>query len=105
MLMQLQREQIAEYGRKMLADGLTRNSGGYLAAFDRENRLAAVTPSGMAYSVMTPEDIVILDLNGNVIDGQHNPSSEWNMHAFRKAAYQYGSDFCRRQNILEPGGC
>ena len=77
MLMQLQREQIAEYGRKMLADGLTRNSGGYLAAFDRENRLAAVTPSGMAYEQMRPEDVVVADLSGRVLEGNGRPSTEW----------------------------
>lgn len=77
MLMQTIREQIAEYGRKMLEDGLTRNTGGYLASFDRKLGLAAVTPSGMAYEKIRPEDVVIVDLDGNKIEGTGKPSTEW----------------------------
>ncbi len=41
----------------------------------------AITPSGMDYSVMTPEDIVVMQLDGTVVHGAHKPSSEWKMHA------------------------
>jgi len=40
----------------------------------------AITPSGIAYETMQPEDIVIIDLRGNVVDGHYKPSSETPMH-------------------------
>ena len=77
MLMQQQREEIAYYGRKMLHDGLTRNTGGYLSAYDREAKLIAVSPSGMPYDDIRPEDVVVVDLAGNVLEGTGRPSTEW----------------------------
>lgn len=40
----------------------------------------AITPSGIDYFEMTTEDIVVLDLEGNVVEGTRKPSSEWQMH-------------------------
>lgn len=40
-----------------------------------------VTPSGIAYTDLIPDDLVKLDLEGNLLDGQLPPSSEWQMHA------------------------
>ncbi|NIJ40267.1 L-fuculose-phosphate aldolase [Parvibaculum indicum] len=39
-----------------------------------------VTPSGVAYTDLVPDDLVKLDLEGNLLDGQLPPSSEWQMH-------------------------
>lgn len=40
----------------------------------------AITPSGIDYFKLKPEDIVIMDLDGNIIDGIQKPSSEYSMH-------------------------
>ena len=40
----------------------------------------AITPTGVQYDEMTAEDLVIIDLNGVVVDGRHKPSSETPMH-------------------------
>lgn len=40
----------------------------------------AITPSGIDFFEITPEDIVILDLDGKIVEGTRNPSSEWEMH-------------------------
>ena len=77
MFMQTQREQVAEFGRKMLEKGLTRNTGGYLSIIDREAGGVAVCPSGMEYMLIQPEDVVIMDLEGNKLDGSRRPSTEW----------------------------
>ncbi|WP_410207358.1 L-fuculose-phosphate aldolase [Fusobacterium sp.] len=39
-----------------------------------------ITPSGIDFFQIQPEDIVIMDLNGKVVEGTRNPSSEWEMH-------------------------
>ncbi len=46
----------------------------------REGDYVAIKPSGIEYDNMSPDDIVILDLNGNKIDGKYNPSSDTPTH-------------------------
>jgi len=40
----------------------------------------AISPSGMDYFETKPEDVVVMDLNGKIVDGFRKPSSEWRMH-------------------------
>ena len=49
----------------------------------------AITPSGIDFFEIQPEDIVIIDVDGNVIEGNRTPSSEWAMHVM---AYKYRDD-------------
>lgn len=80
MLMQKARKSLIKYGIKICQAGLTKGTGGNLSVFDRENGLMAITPSGIDFFQITPEDIVILDLEGNTVEGTRKPSSEWEMH-------------------------
>lgn len=86
MRMEKERALIAEYGRKMSSAGLSHGTAGNISIYDRETRLMAITPSGVNYFDITPEDIVIMDLEGNVVEGIRKPSSESGLHAgFYKA--------------------
>ncbi|MEY8416899.1 L-fuculose-phosphate aldolase [Tissierella praeacuta] len=78
--MKSQREQLVEYGKKLITSGLTKGTGGNLSIFDREQKLIAITPSGIDYFNIKSEDIVIMDINGQQIDGNKTPSSEFEMH-------------------------
>lgn len=80
MLMLEERKELIEYGKKLVNAGLTKGTGGNLSIFDRENGLVAITPSGIDFFEIQPEDIVILDINGNKVEGDRVPSSEWEMH-------------------------
>ncbi|WP_319764747.1 L-fuculose-phosphate aldolase [Maridesulfovibrio sp.] len=80
MLLKKERELVVEYGMKMLESGLTTGTGGNLSIFDREQGLLAISPSGLDYRLSTPEDIVVIDLDGNVIDSKCKPSSEYGFH-------------------------
>ena len=40
-----------------------------------------ITPGSYPYEIMTPEDAMVIDLDGNILEGVHKPSSEWRMHA------------------------
>lgn len=80
MLLQHEREKIVEYGKKLITSGLTKGTGGNISIFNREKRLAAISPSGLDYFETNPEDIVVVDLDGNVVDGARKPSSELEMH-------------------------
>lgn len=80
MLYQKERELIVEYGKKLIESNLTKGTGGNISIFIRDKKVMAITPSGIDYFKTKPEDILIMDLEGNVVDGNHKPSSEYSMH-------------------------
>lgn len=80
MLLQEQRELVVEYGKKLVTTGLTDGTFGNLSVLDRESGLMAISPSGMDYFATTPEDVVVTDLEGKVVDGKRKPSSELDLH-------------------------
>ena len=53
---------------------------GNVSEIDRESGLVVITPSGMPYGAMTPDDMVIVDLNGNIVEGKRCPSSDLPTH-------------------------
>ena len=55
---------------------------GNVSAVDREKKVFAIKPSGVPYEELKPEDIVILDFDNNVIEGEMRPSSDTKTHAF-----------------------
>lgn len=76
--LQEQREKVSELGREMLEQGLTKGTGGNISARDGDH--VAISPSGMNYTEITPEDVPVVDLHGNKVDGDRDPSSEIAMH-------------------------
>lgn len=60
--------------------GLVTFTWGNVSQYDRETGLVAIKPSGVEYDTMTAEDIVVLDLQGNVVDGSLKPSSDAPTH-------------------------
>ncbi|UKM66521.2 L-ribulose-5-phosphate 4-epimerase [Flavobacteriaceae bacterium GSB9] len=55
---------------------------GNVSAVDRENKVFAIKPSGVAYEELKPEDIVIVDFDNNIIEGDMRPSSDTKTHAY-----------------------
>jgi len=78
MLLEAERTQIIECCRKMTVDELTVGTSGNVSV--RVGDLVAISPSGIDYDVLTPELIVVTDLEGNVVDGTKRPSTELPMH-------------------------
>ena len=89
MLLQKEREELVKYGKMIIQAGLTKGTGGNFSVYNREEGLMAITPSGIPYMIMKPEDIVIMDLKGNIVEGELVPSSEHAMHAM---VYEKRSD-------------
>jgi L-fuculose-phosphate aldolase len=81
MLLQQERELIVEYGKKLITSGLTKGTGGNISIYNREENLMAISPSGLDYFKTNPEDIVVLDVEGTVIEGNRKASSELGMHS------------------------
>ena len=53
---------------------------GNVSAIDRESGLFVIKPSGVDYDKLTPEMMVVMDLNGNKVEGDLNPSSDTATH-------------------------
>ena len=71
---------LVETGVKILEEGLTVGTWGNFSVRDPETGLIYITPSGMDYRTIQPDDIVVLDSNINVVDGFRVPSIEKGMH-------------------------
>ncbi|WP_348812755.1 L-ribulose-5-phosphate 4-epimerase [Flavobacterium maritimum] len=55
---------------------------GNVSAVDRKNGVFAIKPSGVPYEDLKPEDIVIVDFDNNIIEGNMRPSSDTKTHAY-----------------------
>lgn len=60
--------------------GLVTFTWGNVSAIDREKGLFVIKPSGVEYDRLQPEDMVVMDLEGNKVEGKYNPSSDTATH-------------------------
>lgn len=80
MLLEKERISVIENCKKLVTHGLTKGTGGNISFFAREENLMVISASGLDYFQVQPEDIVVMNMAGKVIDGKRKPSSEWSMH-------------------------
>lgn len=74
------KEIVFEANIELVQQKLVIYTWGNASAIDRENNLIAIKPSGVSYKDMRPEHMVIIDLQGNVVDGRLKPSSDTPTH-------------------------
>lgn len=74
------KEQVCSWALRAYRDGLFEGTCGNLSVCDRRQGIVVITPSGLPYERYRPEDMVVIDLEGNVLEGAGKPSSEWIMH-------------------------
>lgn len=72
------RAEVVQYANRMTSDGLVVGTSGNISV--RVDDLIAVTPSGVDYATMRPEDVPVVRLDGTVVDGALKPTSELPMH-------------------------
>lgn len=80
MLMEKERRQIVEFSKRLLTDNLTKGTSGNISIYRPDLAYMAISPSGMDYNMLTPEDVVVMDLDHRVIEGARKPSSEYDLH-------------------------
>jgi L-ribulose-5-phosphate 4-epimerase len=73
------KQQVFETTLKLVDNDLIRLSSGNISMRLPDGNIA-ITPSGILYDRMEPEDIIIMDLNGNKVEGHYKPSSEKALH-------------------------
>lgn len=79
MLEELKR-QVYEANMLLPKYGMVTFTWGNVSQIDRESGLFAIKPSGVEYDKLTPDDMVIMDLEGNRVEGRYNPSSDTLTH-------------------------
>jgi L-fuculose-phosphate aldolase len=73
-----ERERIVAAARRLAGDGQVTGTAGNLS--ERAGSLVAVTPTGAALDLLTPEQIAVVDLAGEQVDGKLRPTSELGLH-------------------------
>ena len=83
------REEVLAANLALPAHGLVTLTWGNVSGIDRERGLVAIKPSGVPYESMTLADIVLLDLDGNVVEGERRPSTDTPTHLELYRAYDW----------------
>jgi L-fuculose-phosphate aldolase len=78
MMLAAEREAVARASRHLAAKGLVIGTAGNISA--RQGDLVAVTPTGSDLADVTPEMVTVIDLDGNIVDGDLRPTSEVPLH-------------------------
>lgn len=81
MLEQL-KEEVFKANIDLVKHGLVIFTWGNASGIDREKGLFVIKPSGVDYEVMKPDDMVVVDMEGNVVEGKLKPSSDMPTHLF-----------------------
>ena len=74
------KEEVCRANLELPKFGLVTFTWGNVSGIDRESGLVVIKPSGVSYDSMTAEDMVVVDLDGNVIEGKWRPSSDTATH-------------------------
>jgi L-ribulose-5-phosphate 4-epimerase len=74
------KKQVLEANLALPAHGLVTFTWGNVSGIDHERGLMVIKPSGVAYDGMTADDMVVVDLDGNVVEGKWKPSSDTPTH-------------------------
>ena len=81
MTLEKMKQDVLRTAKKAYDEKLMAGTSGNMSVFDPEHQWIIITPSSYDYSIMEEKDIVVIDLEGNIVEGIHRPSSEWKMHA------------------------
>jgi len=83
------REDVLAANLALPALGLVTLTWGNVSGIDRERGVVAIKPSGVSYESMTAEDIVLVDLEGNVLEGERRPSTDTPSHLELYRAHEW----------------
>jgi len=74
------KEKVYKANMDLVKHGLVIFTWGNVSGIDRETGLVVIKPSGVSYDTLKPSDLPVIDLDGNVIEGDLNPSSDTPTH-------------------------
>jgi L-fuculose-phosphate aldolase len=68
--------------KTITAHGLTVGTAGNISARASDDNVFVITPTSINYDTLTPEDLVVVDFKGEIVEGKYKPSVEVSMHQF-----------------------
>lgn len=74
------KQQVYQANIDLVKHGLVIFTWGNVSAIDREKNVVVIKPSGVSYDNMNSEDMVVVDMEGNVVEGKYKPSSDTATH-------------------------
>jgi len=80
MLLKKLREEVLEANLELVKRGLVLYTFGNASGVDRDQGLVVIKPSGVDYDVLKPEQMVVTDLHGKIVEGEFKPSSDLDTH-------------------------
>ncbi|HHE70734.1 MAG TPA: L-ribulose-5-phosphate 4-epimerase [Chloroflexi bacterium] len=81
-MLEMLREELWRLHLELPKNELVKWTGGNISARDRESNLVVIKPSGVRYEQLRPEDMVVVDLEGRVVEGTLKPSSDTQSHLY-----------------------
>ncbi|XJS10890.1 L-ribulose-5-phosphate 4-epimerase [Aerococcaceae bacterium WGS1372] len=75
------KEEVYQANLELPKRGLVKYTWGNVSGFDQKSQLFVIKPSGVDYEKLKPSDMVVVDLDGNIVEGDLNPSSDTLTHA------------------------
>lgn len=88
MILKSLREEVLEANLELVRRGLVLYTFGNASGIAREEGLVVIKPSGVPYENMKPEDLVVTDLNGKILEGSLRPSSDLPTHLVLYRAFK-----------------
>lgn len=74
------KQEVYEANMRLKTSGLVVLTWGNASGYDQKSNLMVIKPSGISYSDLSPEKMVVVDLNGKIIEGDLKPSSDTKTH-------------------------
>lgn len=74
------KKKVCQANLDLVKHGVVLFTWGNASARDKETGLVVIKPSGVAYEVMTPDDMVVVDMDGNIVEGRLRPSTDLPTH-------------------------
>lgn len=74
------KQEVLEANLLLVTEGLVRLTWGNVSGIDRDKGLFVIKPSGVSYEALTADSLVVLDLEGEVVEGELRPSSDTATH-------------------------
>ena len=81
------KKRVFEQNISLVKHGLVILTWGNVSAKDEETGLVVIKPSGVSYNTMKVEDMVVIDLDGNIVEGNYRPSSDLPTHLYLYKKY------------------
>ena len=86
------KDEVCAQNLELPAQGLVVGSGGNVSGRDPQSGLVVIKPSGVKFAKLTPQSMVVVDLDGQVVEGEMKPSVDTGIHLY---LYRHRPDVLR----------